>query len=444
MPKSVTMTTHAFRKPTIFISSTIYDFRDLRSSLKYYLEELGYVVNMSEFNDFRRDPDENSYEACLNTVKASDYFILLIGSRVGGLYSAAEQTTITQEEYRTAYNSAKEGKTRILVFVRSDVWTVKEDRGSLSKLLQSQYVANEELDADLAEKLSNHSSKFVTDADRIFAFINEVCRIDEMKTAVAGHGSLPPANWVHRFETFRDIVDALRVQLDVAGDLQTKVLIDSIKGELLDNLASISTKHKNGDIVPVTHWTKPFRTRYSLEFGEKVEVEYEHLRWIVFGSNSLYLPQKLLRWRAIDRCIDSGVFLKFDIASGALVRTDLHDALEKLRVRIEQYVACDLTGESLKLMQKYLPVTKHPGKVSVNSLDFGTVIIAANRLDDIKLLAETIYRRIDGQDVNFDTLTLQPLSPYSGQDELLSKEKVSASEIALSLLSPAGSVGPTK
>ncbi|MBI3797446.1 MAG: DUF4062 domain-containing protein [Deltaproteobacteria bacterium] len=52
-------------KPKVFVSSTIYDFHDLRSALKLWLEEYGYEVLMSDFNDFPQLPDKNSYESCL-------------------------------------------------------------------------------------------------------------------------------------------------------------------------------------------------------------------------------------------------------------------------------------------------------------------------------------------------------------------------------------------
>ena len=74
-------------KPRIFVSSTIYDFRDLRSALKYWLEQFGYEVRLSEFNDFTKRLDENAYNACLRAIEESDYYVLLIGTRVGGLYS---------------------------------------------------------------------------------------------------------------------------------------------------------------------------------------------------------------------------------------------------------------------------------------------------------------------------------------------------------------------
>ncbi len=71
-------------KPRIFISSTIYDFRDMRTALKYWLEQLGYEVVLSEFNDFPKSHDTNSLDAALEVLRASDYYILLVGSRVGG------------------------------------------------------------------------------------------------------------------------------------------------------------------------------------------------------------------------------------------------------------------------------------------------------------------------------------------------------------------------
>lgn len=61
-------------KLKIFVSSTIYDFKDLRSALKYWLTEKGYEVRMSERNDFKKDSNQNSYQACLDSIKECDYF----------------------------------------------------------------------------------------------------------------------------------------------------------------------------------------------------------------------------------------------------------------------------------------------------------------------------------------------------------------------------------
>src|SRR3546814_17675502 len=50
--------------PTLFLSSTVFDFADLRSALKDYLELRGCRVLASEFTDFTHPLDKHSYEAC--------------------------------------------------------------------------------------------------------------------------------------------------------------------------------------------------------------------------------------------------------------------------------------------------------------------------------------------------------------------------------------------
>lgn len=103
------------KRPSIFISSTIYDFRDLRSSLKYYLQSLGYDVYLSEFNDFPKPLDVSTFDAALQTLRTADYYLLLIGHRVGGFYREFDQVSITRMEYRTAYEEAMAGKMRLLI-----------------------------------------------------------------------------------------------------------------------------------------------------------------------------------------------------------------------------------------------------------------------------------------------------------------------------------------
>ena len=77
------------KRPRIFISSTIHDFADLRSAIKFYLEERGCEALLSEFNDFGKPVDTNSYDACIKAIDSADYFVLLIGAHVGGWYDEA-------------------------------------------------------------------------------------------------------------------------------------------------------------------------------------------------------------------------------------------------------------------------------------------------------------------------------------------------------------------
>ena len=123
--------------PKVFISSTVYDFKDIRSALKFYLEEHGYIVYTSESSDFKVDVKVHSYEACLNLIDECDYFILLIGSRVGGWYDKENKISITRQEYRHAYQLHQQGGLQILSFVRNEVWQLKETRNELTRYLEN-------------------------------------------------------------------------------------------------------------------------------------------------------------------------------------------------------------------------------------------------------------------------------------------------------------------
>ncbi len=72
----------------------------------------------SEYNDFGGNLDQHSYEACLANIDQADFFILLIGSRVGGWFDASSRISITQQEYRHAYERHRQGKLRLVTFVR--------------------------------------------------------------------------------------------------------------------------------------------------------------------------------------------------------------------------------------------------------------------------------------------------------------------------------------
>lgn len=426
------------RKPTVFISSTIYDFSDLRGALKYYLEELGYVVNMSEFNDFQRDLDENSYSACLETVGNSDYFILLIGSRVGGRYPGESRTSITQMEYRTAYERAKSGRTRILAFVRSDIWSIKEDRKELEKFLASEFVVTGEMTGDSADKIASHASKFATDANQIFSFIDEVCRIEEMRGAIKGGAELPPANWVHRFDTFRDVVDALRTHLDMSSSLGRKILVENLKSELLSNLAVMHIKTVSGDVWSRTRFTEPFRTHYKLTFQGNVRTRCRYVLWLIMGSAQLTLPTPSLRDRALLRCIDAGVFRSFDHSIGDVSPTPAHILLVELKLATDRYLACNISGEFMMLINKYGVRAKQAevndeAEMIVKCDDFAATVNAANRLDDVFVMTELLYRHLNEENVDLVSFPRKPLSPYADQEEMLIAEAVSVDEVQAQL-----------
>lgn len=59
-------------KPRIFISSTIYDFRDLRSALRYWFEEVGLDV---KYNTQFFSQHNSSYRCLVSITKLSHYIL---------------------------------------------------------------------------------------------------------------------------------------------------------------------------------------------------------------------------------------------------------------------------------------------------------------------------------------------------------------------------------
>lgn len=429
------------RKPSIFISSTVYDFGDLRGALKYYLEELGYTVNLSEYHDFHHALDENSYEACLKTVRSSDYFVLLIGSRAGGLYTKESNATITQMEYRAAYERAKEGKTRILAFVRKDVWTIKEDRDELKKLLKNELlIAGEVINEEAAAKIAKHSSKFVTDAERIFSFIKEVCKNDEMKEAIDGKAELPIANWIHPFTNFGEIVECLRVQFNIRDSLERKIAVDSLADELLSNLAiMLQRPTSSGKIHRLTSFTEPFRKNYKLSITEPTAAKRKHVLWMLMGAFSIGQPHAPFKFRMIERCLDLGVYLSIDIHTGKTTKKIEHLLLGELRVTIDRFLACKISVDHVTVSKKYLKEAKEKDQdalMRVDGIDFAGTVNVANILDEIFSLSNGLYLHLIGKSVDLENLQRFPRSPFPDQDQMLEEEFISEGEALDYVLNP--------
>lgn len=309
-------------KPKVFISSTIYDFRDLRSALKYWLEELGYDVYLSEQNDFPIASDKNSYESCFHAIDQCDYFILLVGARVGGWYDKESRTSITQAEYRRAYKKLTEGTIKILAFVRKELWDVREDRKELQRLLENEEFQSIEPDQKTA--IARHPSKFVEDADFIFSFIEEIGRHDEMKKSIQDKTALPIGNWIYTFNGFEDIINSLERMFGVKSNLNQKKMLFCLKKELVHNLSIILLRCDEETIAPIYTTTdvvyhREIKNRKFQQ--ETIPLLYEDISRITFFT--------ILAFRArfsnqfTEKAILEGTYLEYDNNSHKYVETPL-------------------------------------------------------------------------------------------------------------------------
>lgn len=413
-------------QPTVFLSSTIYDFRDVRSALKYYLEQQGCEVLASEFNDFRKPIDVHSYDACLASIRKADYFILLIGSRVGGWYDAANRVSITQQEYRAAYELHKQGRLNILTFVRGEVWQVKEDRKALERHLETV-----KLDDTEKQKVMQFQSKFANDAEFISTFIDEVGRNNETKQAVEAGEIKPTGNWIHVFKDFEDIVGAIRPLLFSGLPVQEAAFRKALEAELLEILAScmLKTSDKGGALSPVgaiKAMSKRCPIKNGIRDGDTLELPTSE--WDRFSFLMMHLIACHIHMIVLPDALSSATFFDFDPSEGAFVETDVSRSLAKLIAEVRRFSVVN-SGQSLALIYAHSRKNRPRDltEITVDAFQLAGLYHLSYRWGNIVQLCEALLQYL--QTGVFVEPIQFPFSPIAGLDEEISKEKLTPEEV---------------
>jgi len=161
------------KAPSIMVSSTFYDLRQIRTDLaKFIIDDLGYVPLLSEMNSFPIDPNSDTVENCKKRVEnEADILVLIIGGRYGRIDSKSAKS-ITNLEYLTAHSKG----IPIFAFVQKDVLA-----------LLPIWKSNEKADFSVT-----------VDDPRVFDFIEKVRTVDKI--------------WMFEFETAQNIIETLRIQ----------------------------------------------------------------------------------------------------------------------------------------------------------------------------------------------------------------------------------------
>lgn len=103
-------------KPNVFISSTYYDLKHIRSSLEQFVMSLGYDPILSEKGDIPYSSSIPLDESCYKQVQKCDIFVVIIGGRYGSEVSKTRGSSnqkeffdaydsVTKKEFDSAYNS---------------------------------------------------------------------------------------------------------------------------------------------------------------------------------------------------------------------------------------------------------------------------------------------------------------------------------------------------
>ena len=248
----------------------------------------------------------------------------------------------------------KLGRLRLVPFVRRELWDLREDRKALENYLRNDLVAAKELTEDKLTEVVNHPSKFLNDAETIFAFIDEVARTEEMVKAINTHDAYPQGNWVHAFDSFGDIVTALQQSIKVGGNLRRRGLLANLRHEIALNLLQFLQK-RDDKLQPQIYRWRGIRAGFLKQVNPDFmgESRIDALTMNTFCMCCIQ-PVPFLETTFLEECLSSGEFLEYDRESDSPKVGSLQARLIELLKEIRSHLrSCQKAAEGKNLLGAY-------------------------------------------------------------------------------------------
>ncbi|MBR7715839.1 DUF4062 domain-containing protein [Acinetobacter nosocomialis] len=248
-------------KPRIFISSTYFDLRNIRSDLERYIKERNYEPILNEKGHIAYSNNKRLEEYCYKEIENCDIVISVIGGRFGSTAHETEGYSISQKELKTAFEKGKQ----VYIFIEKAV--LHEYRT---------YEKNKD-DKDLLKKI-----KFsAVDNLKIYEFLDEVF-------------SLPINNQYTGFETSNDIINYLQEQwsslfqslLQDASKQKEVYVLEDLKStaKTLNQLVTFLTKEKkeeNNNIKEILFMNHPIFNEIKSKLKLRIRVFFYNFKELV-------------------------------------------------------------------------------------------------------------------------------------------------------------------
>jgi Domain of unknown function (DUF4062) len=366
--------------PRVFVSSTIEDLRDMRSSIKYLLEESGFEVVLSEFPTFPHALDESARLAAVQAIETCDYYVLLIGERYGSRFD--DGISVTRAEYRHAREMAVAGRLQLILFARSLVFGLWRRK---------------------VESVPGDS-----DWPLVRAFLQEV---SEETPGVS--------NWINRFDSFRDVADTFRAVLRLSGPLRRRALEANLLWELRANIKACHYARAGRQTMPIHAMFSRDSVPELDDDSRDTEVrltneQAQKLTWFWLLAPG---GARGLRRKALDDAIASGAFLDFDPPSATFRVGSLQAALIDLSDRISQFdlaldtrIADERVGREINRLGDAAS-RGSTGGVTVSHVTVRVAFVLRNQLSNILGQSVAVARLLGGMDSSLAEAESVPLYP---------------------------------
>lgn len=257
-------------KPRIFISSTYYDLRYVREALKNFINLYDFESILNEFGRVTYKHNYSLDKSCFDEVKNSDMLILIVGGRYGSSITQNgkinysfydEYTSITSEEFRTAYAN----NIPIYIFIESNV---ESEYYTYTKNLENNTISYAHVDSvnilkfiyDLKNEFSNNV---------IFTFHNIADITDILRSQWAGlfHSLLKEKKEKSEATKVKDSIEKLNLLTDNINSMITAVGKNILKDN--DDFIDILNKQKMNSLKYIV---KTMVNEIEFE-GEKITKE---------------------------------------------------------------------------------------------------------------------------------------------------------------------------
>lgn len=411
-------------KPTVFISSTIYDFEYLRSALKYSLEEAGYRVLLSDEPGFITEIEKNSYDACFEAIRQSQIFILLVGGRRGGWFDEQKRISITQQEYRVAYEEFQKGNLRIIPFIPKNIWDLD---AQYSEMFPKADVAT--------QALLNAQTQFIDDPAHLKSFIDEIRRVEEMKNAIRGSAPRPAGNWVHIFSEFRDVIESLQVAIPIDIDVSTAALLNSVSQEVIAFIKQFIFKRRAGigyvpDPLENLINNLPFSKEEFLSNPEQlVRLEIKEVSRLAELAFCVVRPLPLI---ALERASYSDSLTDYNPANNAVESSPLQLAIQRtysIFREISEKSYLDVLSQFQQRILTEASGSRDADTWPIPAMTIVTLLGSAMKFrraiaEGENLLGHLVY----GQDLNPNPTLDMPISPLGDEDLQIEDEAITDEE----------------